>query len=36
MYRNMVLTRAFDTKLNALAAAGEPLVYRSGLYREFG
>ncbi len=34
IYRRMVLTRAFDTKLNELAAAGEPLVHHSGLGQE--
>jgi TPP-dependent pyruvate/acetoin dehydrogenase alpha subunit len=34
IYSKMVLTRAFDTKLNDLAAAGEPLVHHSGLGQE--
>jgi TPP-dependent pyruvate/acetoin dehydrogenase alpha subunit len=34
IYRNMVLTRAFDTRLNDLAAAGEALVHHSGLGQE--
>jgi TPP-dependent pyruvate/acetoin dehydrogenase alpha subunit len=34
IYQRMVLTRAFDMKLNDLAAAGEPLVHHSGLGQE--
>jgi TPP-dependent pyruvate/acetoin dehydrogenase alpha subunit len=34
IYRKMVLTRTFDTRLNELAAAGEPLVHHSGLGQE--
>ena len=34
IYQRMVLTRAFDTKLNDLAAAGESVVHHSGLGQE--
>lgn len=34
IYRRMVLTRAFDMRLNEWAAAGEPLVHHSGLGQE--
>lgn len=34
IYQRMVLTRAFDTKLNDLATAGEAVVHHSGLGQE--